>query len=61
MVNPSQGLFQTLADNSPVGIFQTDAEGLYLYVNRRWCEIAGLKPEQAYGAGWANALHPRRP
>ena len=58
LFNSSQSLFQGLADSAPVGIFQTDCEGLYIYVNRRWCEISGLKPEQAYGAGWANALHP---
>jgi PAS domain S-box-containing protein len=58
VVNASQGLFQTLADNSPVGIFQTDSEGLYVYVNRRWCEMAGLKPEQVCGTGWLDAVHP---
>lgn len=57
-LNPSQSLFQALANISPVGIFQTDAAGLYVYVNHRWCEIAGITPEQAYGAGWATALHP---
>jgi PAS domain S-box-containing protein len=57
VLNASQSLFQTLADNSPVGIIQTDSEGLCIYVNRRWCEMAGLKPEQAYGAGWANAVY----
>jgi PAS domain S-box-containing protein len=57
-LNPSQSLFQALANISPVGIFQTDSAGLYVYVNHRWCEIAGITPEQAYGAGWATALHP---
>src|SRR5947209_8170742 len=57
-LNPSQSLFQALANISPVGIFQTDSAGLYVYVNHRWCEIAGIIPEQAYGAGWATALHP---
>src|SRR5262249_53027972 len=50
-------LFQALAAISPVGIFQTDAAGLYVYVNQRWCEIAGIPPEKAYGTGWAVALH----
>jgi PAS domain S-box-containing protein len=56
-LNPSQSLFQALANISPVGIFQTDAAGLYVYVNRRWCEIAGMTPEKAYGTGWAAALY----
>ena len=54
----SQKLFQTLATVSPVGIFRTDAEGHCTYVNQRWCEIAGLMPEEAHGEGWARALHP---
>jgi PAS domain S-box-containing protein len=50
--------FRTLASCSPVGIFQTDINGHCIYVNERWCEIAGLLPEQALGDGWVMALHP---
>ncbi len=50
--------FRTLAENAPVGIFQTDPAGDCLYVNDRWCELAGLTPEQAAGKGWSAALHP---
>jgi two-component system cell cycle sensor histidine kinase/response regulator CckA len=50
--------FRTLASFSPVGIFQTDINGHYIYVNERWCEIAGLSSEQALGDGWVKALHP---
>jgi two-component system cell cycle sensor histidine kinase/response regulator CckA len=50
--------FRTLASFSPVGIFQTDINGHCVYVNERWCEIAGLSPEQAMGNGWVTALHP---
>jgi PAS domain S-box-containing protein len=49
--------FRTLASFSPVGIFQTDIKGNCIYVNERWCEIAGLSPEQAMGDGWIKALH----
>jgi PAS domain S-box-containing protein len=54
----SEERFQTLAKMSPVGLFYTDAEGNYVYVNERWCKIAGLTPEEAYGEGWARGLHP---
>jgi two-component system sensor histidine kinase/response regulator len=54
----SEQKYQTLAEVSPVGIFQADASGKCLYVNKRWCEIAGLRPEEVYGEGWARALHP---
>jgi PAS domain S-box-containing protein len=50
--------FWTLTRNAPVGIFQTDAEGNCLFVNERWCDLAGLSPEAAAGPGWAAALHP---
>lgn len=33
--------FQTLAQNSPVGIFRTNAEGKTIYVNPKYCELTG--------------------
>lgn len=57
-IDPNEGLFHALALISTVGIFQTDVNGDCVYVNSRWCEIAGLSPEQAYGKGWVSALHP---
>jgi PAS domain S-box-containing protein len=54
----SERRFRTLAGHAPVGIFQTDAEGNCLFVNERWCAMAGMSPEQARGQGWVNALHP---
>jgi len=54
----SERLFHTLAQVAPVGIFRTDARGDCLYVNERWCEIAGIAADAALGQGWARALHP---
>ena len=54
----SEERFWTLAQLSPVGIFQTDDEGNFLYVNERWCEIAGLVQSDALGQGWARSMHP---
>ncbi len=54
----SQERYRTLAEMSPVGIFHTDSEGRFLYVNQRWCEIAGLSAEQARDTGWEQSLHP---
>lgn len=53
----SEQRFRTLADDSPVGIFQTDINGNCNYVNRRWCEITGLSPTTAARECWNNALH----
>jgi PAS domain S-box-containing protein len=54
----SERLFHTLAQVSPVGIFRTDAEGDLIYVNDRWCEIAGMPMEIAVGRNWADVIRP---
>lgn len=53
----SRDLFRTLASHAPVGIFQTDPHGQCIFVNAKWCELAGLTAQQAEGDGWASALH----
>ncbi|MBN8673326.1 MAG: PAS domain S-box protein [Chitinophagales bacterium] len=50
--------FRTLADNTPVGIFQTDAEGQTTYVNEKWMEYSGLTFDEVMGEGWTTAVHP---
>src|SRR5205085_5528067 len=47
----------TLSEIAPVGIFHTDPAGACLWVNPRWCDIAGLSPEEAPGQGWTKGLH----
>jgi PAS domain S-box-containing protein len=54
----SQNRFQILAQISPVGIFQTQADGFTSYVNPKWCEISGLDYEDAIGDGWLSVVHP---
>lgn len=54
----SQKLYQTLTEISPVGIFRTDPKGLTTYVNKKWCEISGLTPEEAIREDWIKAVHP---
>jgi PAS domain S-box-containing protein len=50
--------YQTLTNISPVGIFRARADGYTTYVNPKWCEISGIKAEDAEGYGWLNAVHP---
>lgn len=57
-VEISEKKYQILETVSPVGIFYTDPQGQYLYVNEKWCEIAGISAEQAAGDGWTQALYP---
>ena len=55
----SESRFRTLAQVSPVGIFQTDLTGATIYVNRdRWNEFTGLDDEEADAVGYSAALHP---
>jgi PAS domain S-box-containing protein len=54
----SEKRFRSLARFAPVGLFLTDPQGHCLFVNERWCEMAGLTPAEAQGEGWARALHP---
>jgi PAS domain S-box-containing protein len=48
--------FRTLAENTPIGIYKTDAQGHGTYVNKTWCEITGFTEQEAYGSGWARAI-----
>ena len=54
----SEARFRELASTAPVGIFQTDSHGLCVYVNERWCAMAGMAPAEALGSGWMRAVHP---
>jgi PAS domain S-box-containing protein len=38
-----------LTDVAPIGIFRTDNENRYVYVNPRWCEITGIPHDEALG------------
>ena len=54
----SEARFRTLADASPVGIFQTDAAGRNVYLNAVGERLLGQSPEEARGSGWEGAIHP---
>lgn len=48
--------FEALSATSPVGIFETDAEGNCLYTNGTWQAITGQTLEQSLGQGWTHAV-----
>jgi two-component system sensor histidine kinase/response regulator len=54
----SEVQFHTLAQLSPVGIFRTDASGLFVYWNEKLCRMTGMVVEEALGTGWTNGIHP---
>lgn len=54
----SEQRYASLAAAAPVGIFHTDAQGNCLYVNERWCKIAGLTAQEAAATGCFQGIHP---
>ena len=54
----SQARFSLLAQLAPVGIVQTDADGRAVFVNDRWCAIAGVRANDALGINWVDFVHP---
>ncbi|KYC40843.1 hypothetical protein WA1_24800 [Scytonema hofmannii PCC 7110] len=50
--------YAALAELAPIGIFYTNADGQCLYVNPRWCFVAGITITEAQGEGWLDGLHP---
>ncbi len=52
----SEARFRKLAEASPVGIFQADAQGRITYVNSVWLDRFGLDDEAMLGDGWKAAL-----
>lgn len=51
--------FRVLAENAPVAIIESTADGQLTFVNRKWCEIAGAtSPEEPLGDGWKKFIHP---
>ncbi len=53
-----QHLLRDLLKMTPVGVFRCTPDKSCYFVNERYCEITGLKPEEALGTGWINAIHP---
>ncbi len=54
----SEARFRALFESAPVGIYETDAIGNCLLVNKKWCEMAGITEQDAHGDGWQQGLHP---
>lgn len=57
-LDESERRFAALAASAPVGIFRTDPNGEFLWVNPQWSVQTGLSLEAALGSGWVEALEP---
>jgi PAS domain S-box-containing protein len=49
--------FITLANESPIGIIETNTAGDCIYVNPHWCKLSGTSADDALGRGWLEAIH----
>ncbi len=52
---------QFLLDGTPVGIFETDADGRRRYVNQRWRDLTGVIHDveaAVAGGAWGSVVHP---
>lgn len=54
----SESRFRTMADEAPVLIWMTGANGVSSYYNRRWIELTGVSLDEQLGRGWLSHLHP---
>ena len=54
----SEERFRSLAASSPVGIFQTDVDGVLQYANRRFTQVAGLDEREPLCGDWLCIAHP---
>ena len=54
----SEARFRVMYQQSSVGIFQSDAEGLLIDVNPKTCEILGYAPGELLGKGMPDITHP---
>ncbi len=54
----SEARFRAVADSAPVLIWESDAVGQMLWVNRPWLDLTGRSLEEELGDGWMASVHP---
>lgn len=54
----SEARFRNMADNAPVMVWVTEADGACSFLSHSWYEFTGLTHEQSLGFGWLSAVHP---
>ena len=57
-LRPSRKRFDVLAERLPIGVYETDREGRFVYVNQHWSDLTGVDRETAHGESWASVVHP---
>src|SRR5262247_3434124 len=54
----SEARFRNMADNAPVMVWVSEADGACSFVSQSWYEFTGQTPGSGLGFGWVAALHP---
>jgi rsbT co-antagonist protein RsbR len=54
----SEERFRLLTTRLPISVFQANLEGQFTFVNERWYELLGRRPEDSIPGGWRTAIHP---
>lgn len=57
-IQRSEARFRAIAQAAPVGIFETDSEGRYVYLNGAGEEILGSVSSAGTGPRWYESVHP---
>jgi PAS domain S-box-containing protein len=57
-IRESEELFRTLSVAAPIGIFRSDVNRDFIYVNQRLCELMGRGPDASLGLHWLDSVHP---
>ncbi len=55
-IQANEERFRLLSNWSPVGIFQTDAEGKFTYTNRKWHDILDVPETQIIDGDWIDVV-----
>ncbi|MBX9932247.1 MAG: PAS domain S-box protein [Methylobacterium sp.] len=50
--------FQDFANDVPLMMWRSDANGLAIHHNESWVRFTGRRPEEEAGEGWRRGLHP---
>ncbi|HEX4950195.1 MAG TPA: PAS domain S-box protein [Blastocatellia bacterium] len=54
----SEERFRNMADNAPVMVWVTEANGSCSFLSQSWYEFTGQTPATGLGFGWLDATHP---
>jgi PAS domain S-box-containing protein len=55
-IKTSADQLRLLTDAAPIGIFQTDQSGRYVYTNPRWSQLTNISSEDAVGQPWESFI-----